>query len=114
MSWWRMRDSESDNESDPVVIGRDFRRDARRGLNWASNNGENAGIFVGGTGRISRRYILGAQAHSQPFMRGLCFIPVTDAMKMAFRTGEWRGGSSGIKPKPLTIVRAGANNAPGE
>ncbi len=69
--------SESDNESDPVVIGRVIVSDARRGAKLGQQLiGENAGILWAALGVA---IYLGAQAHICN-MRGFGFIPVTDVL----------------------------------
>ncbi len=54
---------------------------------------KNAGIFVGGTGRISC-YIRGRRRICNLFMRGLVFIPVTDVYDDGIPHRNGAGGSS--------------------
>lgn len=96
----------SDNESDPVVIGRVIVSDAWRGAKLGQQLMAKRWNLVGGTGRISR-YIWGRRRICNLFMRGLVLFPSPMFMtKTAFRTGEWRGRFIRHKPKPLTIVRS--------
>lgn len=96
----------SDNESEPVVIGRVIVSDAWRGAKLGQ---QLMAKTLESCGRHwpDKPLYLGAQAHLQPFMRGLVLFRLPMFMtKTAFRTGEWRGRFIRHKPKPLTIVRS--------
>lgn len=96
----------SDNESDPVVIGRVIVSDAWRGAKLGQ---QLMAKTLESCGRHwpDKPLYLGAQAHLQPFYARFGFIPSPMFMtKTAFRTGEWRGRFIRHKPKPLTIVRS--------
>lgn len=96
----------SDNESDPVVIGRVIVNDAWRGAKLGQ---QLMAKTLESCGRHwpDKPLYLGAQAYLQPFYArfGLFRSPMF-MTKTAFRTGEWRGRFIRHKPKPLTIVRS--------